>query len=68
MMDQKKLDVNDTRWRTDHEYHECEGDTLKPRRLRVYPDNQVDCKQPWRFVLGQLLGRHPKLPDTKNQG
>lgn len=44
--------------RTGHEYHECEGDTLKPRRWRVYPDNQVDCKQPLRFVLDQLLGQH----------
>lgn len=63
---EKMFEIKDACWRTGREYHECEDDTLKPRRLRVYPRNLVDCKQPLRFVLDQLLEQHQELPDTKN--
>ena len=67
-MDQKRFfDVNDACWRTGHECHECEDDTLKPRRWRVYPDSQFDCKRLWRFVLDQLLGQRQELLDTKTR-
>lgn len=55
------------RRRTGHEYYECADDTLKPRRLRVYPDNQADCKQPGRFFSDQLFGQYQTLPDTKKK-
>ena len=64
---EKRFEVNEACWRTGHEYHEGEGDTLKPRRLQVYPGNQTDCKQPWRFVLDQLPGQHQALPDTRSR-
>jgi hypothetical protein len=56
------------RRRTGHEYYECEDDTSKPRRSRVYPDNQVDYKQSGRFFSDQLFGQYQKLPDTRNRG